>query len=101
MTLPATLTPLGEPFMVAVPATYVSTCGPGAFRSSVITTGFAGLAEVLVTCTRYSTVAPGTAGPPPTTVTCLVMVNAGATTVTVCASWQSSTPGVPLVSVQV
>src|SRR5689334_986515 len=41
------------------------------------------------------------AGPPPTTETVFVMVRAAATTVTVCASWQSRTPGVPLVSVHV
>ena len=38
--------------MVAVPFTYVSAPGPAAFRLSVITTGFTGFAEVLVTCTR-------------------------------------------------
>jgi len=41
-----------EPFMVAVPLTYVSAPGPAAFRLSVITTGLTGFAEVLVTCTR-------------------------------------------------
>ena len=52
MTLPVTVTPVTEPFMVAVPTTYVSAPGPAAFRSSVITTGLAGFAEALVTRTR-------------------------------------------------
>ena len=52
MTFPVTVTPVAEPFMVAVPATYASAPGPAAFRSSVITTGVTGFVEVLVTCTR-------------------------------------------------
>src|SRR6185437_12425519 len=55
MTLLTTLTPLGEPFMVAVPATYVRAPGPAAFRSSVTTTGFTGFADAF-----GSTLAAGT-----------------------------------------
>jgi len=60
-----------------------------AFQASVVPV-FCTLSVNRPNCPRYMVV-----GPP------LVSVTAEIGTVTVCASWQSSTPGVPLVSVQV
>jgi len=60
-----------------------------AFHASVLPV-FCTLSVNRPNCPRYMVV-----GPP------LVIVTAETGTVTVCASWQSSTPGVPLVSVQV
>src|SRR5512143_164923 len=41
--------------------------------SSLITTAYAGTAPMLTAWTTYSSVAPATAGPPPTTDTCFVI----------------------------
>jgi len=60
-----------------------------AFQASVVPV-FCTLRVNRPSCPRYMV-----AGPP------LVIVRAEIGTVTVWASWQSSTPGVPLVSVQV
>ena len=65
----------------------------------MITTLIAGTAAMFVTVTRYSSVAPGRAGPPPTTKTCFVIDScwtAPTTTTVGCAPF----PGFPSPSVR-
>ena len=87
ISVPATVTPVAEPFSVAEGSTYTSWPGVGTPRSSVITTLKAGTSAMFWTVTVYSSVAPGSAAPPPTTATCFVISSCwSAPTTTVWAS---------------
>src|SRR5512144_866452 len=83
MTGPVTVIPELEPFSTADPGTYES--WPGSI--SVITTLVAATVPMLVTRTRYSSSAPTSAVPPPTTATCLVIVSICAFPTVITVGW--------------